>query len=48
MNFETPAPDIAAVMVKLEALWADERDPIHDYNALVLADVRRLAGEAQA
>lgn len=42
--FETPAPDLTAVMVKLEALWADERDSIPDYNALVLADVRRLTG----
>ncbi len=44
--FETPAPDLAAVAVKLDLLWADEREAMPTYNELVLADVRRLTGEA--
>ncbi len=40
--FETPAPDLDAVLIKLELLWSDDRDQCPDLNALVLADVRRL------
>lgn len=41
--FATPAPDIAAVQIKLGLLWNDERDPIPAYQDLVMADVRRLS-----
>ena len=41
--FETPAPHWGAVLVKLDLLWRDERDPIPGFQELVLADVRRLA-----
>jgi hypothetical protein len=44
--FHTPAPDLAAIRVKLELLWGGERDRLPDYDALVMADVRRLCGEA--
>ena len=43
--FQTAAPHFDAVRIKLELLWADERDPIPDFNALVLADVQRLASQ---
>jgi hypothetical protein len=42
--FETPAPHIAAVLVKLDLLWRDERDPIPGFQELVLADIKRLGG----
>jgi hypothetical protein len=45
--FETPAPDLAGVAVKLDLLWNDDRDQIPSYQELVRADVRRLSsGEA--
>lgn len=42
--FQTPAPDLAAVAVKLDLLWNDDRDPIREYEKLVREDVRRLSG----
>lgn len=42
--FATPAPDLAAVCVKLDLLWNDERDSIRAYEKLVRDDVRRLSG----
>jgi hypothetical protein len=42
--FATPAPDLAAVQIKLDLLWKDDRDQIPAYQDLVMADVRRLSG----
>lgn len=41
--FETTAPNIAALRVKLELLWADKRHPIPEFQQLILADMRRLS-----
>lgn len=43
--FETPAPDLDAVRIKLELLWLDDREPCPGFNALVLADVQRLTSQ---
>ena len=43
MVLNTPAPDIAALAVKMEATWADGGDPNEDIVEAILADVRRLA-----
>ena len=42
MVLATPAPDIAALAVKMEATWADGGDPNEDIVEAILADVRRL------
>lgn len=42
--FETPAPSVGALAIKLDVLWADDRDSIPVFQEHVLADVRRLGG----
>jgi len=44
--FETPAPDAAALALKLDRLFNNNRDPIPGFQALVQADAHRLAGTA--
>jgi hypothetical protein len=41
--FQTPAPDLAAVLTKLELLWEEDRCPPGEFQDRVLADVRRLS-----
>lgn len=43
----TPAPNLAAVVTKLEAIWAENfrmvSDPIVDAQRLMIADIKRFA-----
>lgn len=41
--FQTPAPNLRAVLFKMELMWAEDLDAPETYRNLVLADVRRLA-----
>lgn len=41
--FATPAPDLKAVLCKMELMWADDREAPDSYRNHVLSDVRRLA-----
>ncbi|WP_203309621.1 hypothetical protein [Sphingomonas beigongshangi] len=42
--FQTQAPDLDAVLVKLDRLWSERDYNIPEYSDHVMADVRRLAG----
>ncbi len=44
--FATPAPHMDAVRIKLELLWQRGREQCPGFNAMVLADVQRLASQA--
>lgn len=44
--WETPAPDLRAVLVKFEIANEDTEMPPPDATASILADLRRLSGEA--
>jgi hypothetical protein len=42
--FATPAPDAAALLVKLETAWRDDLAPTDEQRHAILQDARRLLG----
>jgi hypothetical protein len=44
--FQTPSPDLKALLFKMELMWSDDRDAPESYRNWVLADVQRLSGRS--